>query len=192
MLSADAAIEPLQDLASLELNCEEDPAACAAVAEYSNSYTDGATAVDAGVAAEAAAYLLHQAQATNGWDAIIEDQSLSVAESEPQEEQQPAPNSYEGSEQQWLQRRIAEEAGPQYIDATALELDCSAEQDDSDTAAECERSRAVNRYEVAPPTTQVKPWRSCAPVYAHCIAGQACSGPTRPPHIAHVLGCSMF
>jgi hypothetical protein len=154
-----------QQLSALQLDCEADPASCE-LAQRSNSYsysTDGdSSAVAPGsaaykaAAAEAAAYL-YASQAPSGWDAIIG--SAAKGPQQQQGEQQApeaaaaadltASNSYEESELLWVQRRISEEAGAQYMDAFELELDCSGEQQDVPTAQECERSRATNRYEAA-------------------------------------------
>jgi hypothetical protein len=157
--------ETWQELSTLNLDCEADPASCD-LAQHSNSYsadddssaaTPGSASYEA-AAAEAAAYL-YASQAPSGWDAIIGG-AASAPQQQPNAKQapaaaaaaaagEPASNSYEQIEPLWVQRRISEEAGAQYLDASALGLDCSGEQQDAPTAHECERSRAANRYEAS-------------------------------------------
>jgi hypothetical protein len=145
-------------LAALNLDCEADPESCTAAAQLSNSYSvdddaAGSASYDA-AAAEAAAYL-YASQAPSGWDVIIGNapnlqQAASAASSTAAAAAaEAASSSYEGSEAVWEQRRIAEEAGAQYMDASELGLDCSSEQQDGLTARECERSREANRYEAS-------------------------------------------
>lgn len=131
-------------LAELAVDCTADPEACAAVVEGSNSYYASNPADEFDVAAEAAAYL-QAVHAPNTWNAVIGATQKLGGE---------APNTYEGVEDQWVQKRVAEEAGSQYLDASALDLDCSVVAG-SANALECERTKAVNRYEAAPPTVQV-------------------------------------
>jgi hypothetical protein len=150
-----------QALSILNLDCEADPASCE-LAQHSNSYstdddssaaTPGSAAYQA-AAAEAAAYL-YASQAPSGWDAIIGG-AAKAPQQQPNDQQpaaagagESASNSYEQIEPVWVQSRIAEEAGAQYMDASVLGLDCSKEQQDAPTARECERSRATNRYEAS-------------------------------------------
>jgi hypothetical protein len=145
------------------LDCEADPASCAA-AQRSNSYSDdddtaptaaGSKSFDA-AAAEAAAYL-YASHAPSGWDVIIGSSAANAQQAAAEEAAAAASNSYEDSEDVWVQRRIAEEAGAQYMDTSELGLDCSSEVQDGPTAQECERSRAANRYE-ASAKAQVR-WR---------------------------------
>lgn len=132
------------DLDVLALDCEADPTACAAVAQASNSYDAVSADEDVAAATEALAYLdairrlKHQPWST------MADQ----AEAHQQQDMVPQPNMYEGAEEEWTQRRISEEAGAQYFGPSLLDLDCTTEAN-NDVAAECERTRAVNKYETA-------------------------------------------
>lgn len=137
-----------QGLAELDLDCTADPDACAAVAEGSNSYYASTETDNLAAASEAAAYL-QAVRPANAWDAVMGAAAAKQAAE--------ADNSYESEEQRWVQKRLAEEAGPQYLDASALDLDCSGAADD-DTAAECERTKAVNSYEAAPTSVLVSKW----------------------------------
>eukprot|EP00878_Enallax_costatus_P019274 GHUV01020331.1.p1 GENE.GHUV01020331.1~~GHUV01020331.1.p1 ORF type:complete len:575 (+),score=192.92 GHUV01020331.1:1403-3127(+) len=142
---ADSSAGAQQDLDELNLDCGSNPEACAAVAEETNSYS-GTTDASYTAVAEAAEYL-STVNAHQAWDAVVGY----APELGPD-----SANTYEGAEQQWVGTRNAEEAGPQYLDVSALNLDCNKAAAESDvmTEAECERSVASNRYETPAPTNQ--------------------------------------
>lgn len=130
----------------MNLDCNANPEVCATVAEDTNSYTSTTGASDAAVAE--AAEFLSSVNAAHAWNAVVGD----APELGPD-----SANTYEGAEQQWVKIRNAEEAGAQYLDISALDLECNTAAADSDavTAAECERTVSVNKYEAPAPTNQV-------------------------------------
>lgn len=148
-------------LQQLSLDCERQPAACAAVADASNAYEEGPDA--AGIsssnrlaAAEAAAFFTSSEAASrsgSSWDALLGAHGLTEGGEQQQREELAAAhatNQYEGVQaSSWQYRRQAEEAAAHYLDVSLLDLDCSeaAVQRDAHAHAECRRSRAVNRYE---------------------------------------------
>lgn len=141
-------------LDALALDCEAAPDACAEAAEV-NIYEADATngAADASADAEALAAYGQWAASLRGQGAtaadLLEELTAQCGSGEGSED--PAcdlirrVNRYEGGERAVRALRVAEEAAPQYVDVSRLDLDCSDAGEDMQ--AECERSRAVNRYE---------------------------------------------
>jgi transcriptional regulator with XRE-family HTH domain len=139
-------------LASLALNCEANPEACAQAASV-NSY-EGAVAEPQSDAFDAYNSWLSSKVKRTHMSLSQEDllQQLGVDCSQTENAAAEARckairrvNKYENKERMVYHHRVAEEAGPQYIGVSDLDLDCTDVA--LDVQMECERSRAANKYE---------------------------------------------
>ena len=139
-------------MASLALDCEANPEACAQAASV-NSYEGAAAEAQTDAFDAYNTWLSSKSKRTHiglSQQDLLQQLGVDCSQTEngPVEARCKTirhVNKYESKERLVYHHRVAEEAGPQYIGVSDLDLDCTDVA--LDVQMECERSRAVNRYE---------------------------------------------